>query len=330
MKPEVRRMLALGLAGFGAFLLVFSPLMRAVVAPRLLKAQADRATISRMYARSATFYDPSTARLRTGPVVLTRALNSDGSAGTGERAVWIQFSSLTTLEGDRIGYNELRLGIDRRSGAILDCCGAYVDGDSAVRAQGLIFRWPFGAARRAYDYFDALTKRSLPITYAGTEQISGVTVYRYTQHVPAAQVASADVPVPGRLMGLDAGRSYRVTRWSQEDRTLWVEPESGVIVKSEENLRQSFRTADGVERLVALSADLRTPDEEVAVNLGEAYGYTSWITTARVRLPIGSGVVGLAALVTAGVLLLRRRPPSVSALAEDQQEIPRRELADPR
>jgi hypothetical protein len=326
MSPDLRRALALTLAGLGAFLLAFSPLMRGYVAPRLLKAQADRSTVSRMYAKSATFYDTSTSQVRTGPVVLTRALTSDATAGTGERAVWIQFSSLTTLEGDRIAYHELRLAFDRRTGAILDCCGAYVDDDSAVKARGLVFRWPFGAARRAYEFFDALTRRTLPIAYEGTEQVAGVTAYRYKQHVPAVRVDGTEVPVPGKVLGLRPDHAYQVTRWSEEDRTVWVEPVSGVIVKTEENLRQTFRTADGVERLVALAADLRTPDEEVAVNLAEAAGYDRWITTTRFVLPAGSGAAGLAALVAAGLLLRRRASPP----AQDEQQVPRRELADPR
>ncbi|WP_157530379.1 DUF3068 domain-containing protein [Microtetraspora niveoalba] len=319
-----RRALALVLVGAGGFLLTLVPLLRGYVYDQVVRAPLDRSSVTRMYAKSATFFDPATQRTRTGPIVLTRTVTGDAKAGDDDRAVWIEFSSLTTLEGDRIGYHERRVAFDRRTGAIVNCCGEYVDGDTSARQAGLAFRWPLGAQERDYEFYDVEARRALPVTFDGTQTLNGTLTYRYTQRTPPVKIEDVAAPLPGRLLGLPGRRDVPVTRWARTERTIWVEPVSGVPVKTEERLRHTFRTADGVDRLVALRADLLTPAEELAGNLAEAGAYSSWTMWIRTVLPIAGVALG-AALAGAGILLLRRSAP-----AQDEEQVPGHHLADAR
>ncbi|WP_214408576.1 DUF3068 domain-containing protein [Sphaerisporangium fuscum] len=321
-RTDLRQTAALICVGAGAFLLTLVPLLRVYVYAQVIRTPLEQSSVVRMYARTATFFDPATMRLRNRPVVLTRVLTGDAKAGNADRAVWTEYSSLTTLEGARIDYAERRVAFDRRTGAIVNCCGEYVDDDTTVHQSGLAFRWPFGAEKRAYEYFDPELRRAVPIAYDGTEKVAGVLTYRYKQQTPPAELERLATPIPAKVLGLPGKRSYQVSRWGRTTRTIWVEPVSGVPVKAEEDIRQSFRTPDGVDRLVALRADLRTPEEDVAVSVGEASAFSSWSTWIRVALPIAGGIAGLG-LIGAGIWLRRRSAP-----AKDQQEVPRHDLAN--
>ncbi|GII33095.1 DUF3068 domain-containing protein [Planotetraspora mira] len=330
-RMSLRRAAGLALAGAGAFLLTLVPLLHGFVYDKVIRVPLEHSSLSHMYAEAATYFDTAAMRSRVGDVVLTRALNGDTGAGDDQRAVWLESSSLDTADGDRLDYHERRVAFDRRTGAIVNCCGEYVDDDPAVRQAGLAFRWPFGAQKRDYEYFDPQVKRTLPMVFDGQETVEGVTTYRYRQSVPATKIEDVATRIPGKSLGLPGDKSFTVTRWAQTERTVWVEPVSGVPVKFEEKRRETLRTADGVERLVALAADLRTPDDEIAVNEAEAAAYASWSRWLRTIAPIGAAGAGVL-LIAGGIWASRprRRSRRGSAPAQDEQQVPRRDLANPR
>jgi hypothetical protein len=330
-RASLRRAVALALVGAGAFLLTLVPLLHGYVYDKVIRVPLEHSSVSHLYTGAATYFDTAAMRARTGPVVLTRALNGDPGAGDDERAVWLESSSLDTADGDRIDYHERRVAFDRRTGAIVNCCGEYVDDDPEARQAGLAFRWPFGAQKRDYEYFDPQVKRTLPMVFDGQETVEGVTAYRYRQRVPATKIEDVAIRIPGKTLGLPGDRSFTVTRWARTERTVWVEPVSGVPVKFEEKRRETFRTADGVERLVVLAADLRTPGNEIAVNEAEAAAYAAWSRWLRTILPIGAAGAGVL-LIAVGIWAsrARRRPRRGSAPAQDEQQVPRRDLANPR
>jgi hypothetical protein len=325
-QASLRRPVALLLAGAGAFLFTLVPLLRGYVYDKVIRVPLEQSSTSHLYATSATYFDTAAMRSRTGPVELTRALTGDPGAGDDDHAVWVEAASLDTADGDRIDYHERRVAFDRRTGAIVNCCGEYVGGDTAARQSGLAFRWPFGAGRHDYTFYDPQVKRALPIVFEGQETVDGVTAYRYRQRVPPTKVEDLAIRIPGKTLGLPYERGFTVTRWAQTERTIWVEPVSGVPVKTEENLRETYRTADGVERLVALRADLRTPADEVAANVAQAEAYISWTRWLRTLLPVGAAVPGVL-LILAGLRLMAARR---SAPAQDEQQVPRHDLANSR
>ncbi|MEU5865051.1 DUF3068 domain-containing protein [Nonomuraea sp. NPDC047529] len=325
MTPLSRRSLAPVLAGVGAFLLTLIPLTRLYVYDQVLKAPLEQQSMTRATAASATYVDPATMRQTTGDLVQTRWLIGDVLAGDDDRAVWGESVSLATRDGRRLDYHERRLAFDRRTGEIVNCCGEYLDEDVSVRQIGQAFRWPFNAERRDYPLFDLRLRRPVTAAFDGVERVRGVETYRYVQRTPRRLVPGETPPLPRHLLGLPGKGDVGLGRYAEIRRTYWVEPVSGLPVRTQEEVTETLVTADGRGRLTALDADLRTSESDVAASLATAAAYRRWILLLGTVAPIGGGLLGVGCVVAA-LWLSRRRSPA----AQDEEQVPGDQLADAR
>ncbi|MEV3977652.1 DUF3068 domain-containing protein [Nonomuraea sp. NPDC049758] len=325
MTAPSRRSLALVLAAVGAFLLTLIPLSRLYVYDRVLKAPLEQQSMTRATAESATYVDPATMRQTTGDLVQTRWLIGDVLAGDDDRAVWGESVSLATRDGHRLDYHERRLAFDRRTGEIVNCCGEYLDEDVSVRQTGQAFRWPFNAERRDYPLFDLRLRRPVTAVFDGVERVRGVETYRYVQRTPRRLVPGETPPLPRRLLGLPGKGDVGLGRYAEIRRTYWVEPVSGLPVRTLEEVTETLVTADGRGRLTALDADFRTAEPDVAAALATAAAYKRWILLLGTVAPVGGGLLG-AGCVAAALWLSRRRSPA----AQDEEQVPGDQLADAR
>ncbi|GIH89816.1 porin PorA family protein [Planobispora siamensis] len=287
-----------------AFLVTLAALLRFQVYESVLVLPLEQGRTYRMAAQNASYMDMGTLTPRTGvPIVSTTTLSGDASAGNENVAVWAEFTSLTTPDGERVDYHERRTAFDRRTGMAVDCCGAYVDEDARARQEGLAFRLPYRAEPRSYPMYDTVLRRAVPLRFERVEEVQGITTYRYTYTAGPIKIEDLPGDIPGRVLGLPKWRSISVSRYAQVTRTLWVEPESGLTVKAEERHRQGLRTPDGIERRVSLDANLVMPPDEVAVKVGDARAFLRWVLLVRDLLP---GVFLLAGLAV-GLLAVRPR-----------------------
>ncbi|NUR91703.1 MAG: DUF3068 domain-containing protein [Nonomuraea sp.] len=320
-----RTTLALLLAGVGAFLLTLIPLTRLYAYDQVLKAPLEQQTMTRATAENATYLDPATLRPTTGDLVQTRWLIGDGPAGDDGRAVWAESVSLATRDGQRLDYHERRLAFDRRTGAIVNCCGEYLDENGSIRQSGQAFRWPFNAERRDYPLFDLRLRRQVTAVFDGVERVRGVETYRYVQRTPRQLVPGETPPMPRRLLGLPGEGDVGVGRYAEIRRTYWVEPVSGLPVRTLDEVTETLVTADGQGHLTALHAALRTSEADVAAALETAAAYRRWIVLFGTVAPVGGGLLG-GACVVAALWLTRRRSPA----PQDEEQVPGDELADAR
>ncbi|MEV4224454.1 DUF3068 domain-containing protein [Nonomuraea sp. NPDC049725] len=320
-----RTTLALVLAAAGAFLLTLVPLMRWHVSARVFVAPLEQQTMTRSVAESATYLDPATMKPQRGPLVLTRWLIGDVLAGDERRAVWTESVSLATRDDRRLDYHERRLAFNRRTGVIVNCCGEYLDEDARIKQSGQAYRWPFRAEPGDYTLFDLRLRRAVPVTYEGVERVRGVETHRYAQRTPRQLVPGEQPPVPRRLLGLKGAGDVGVARYAEIRRTFWVEPVSGLPVKTADRVTETLVTADGSGRLVALDADFTTAAGDVRAALETAAFYRRWELVAGTVAPVGGGLLGVGC-VAAALWLARRRSPA----AQDQQQVPGDELADAR
>ncbi|GII75328.1 hypothetical protein Sru01_03100 [Sphaerisporangium rufum] len=308
------------------FLVTMAVLLRAYVYPGGTVLPLEQRVTYRMAAPAATYLDPASFRVRTGvPVTATVALYGDPVAGTARTAVWVEFSSVETAYGGRIDYHERRTAFDRRTGLGVACCDAYVDDDTAVRQAGLAFQLPRGAEPRGYPIFDPVLRRQATLRYQGAETVAGLPVYRYAYTAGPVKVEDLPGEVPGRALGLPAAAA--AARYVRITRTLWVEPESGLPVKIAERRLDTLRTADQVDRAVSFQADLVTEPGDVEARAAVAQGFRRWAVLVRDVLPAGCLVL----LVVPALVAWRagrRRPGAGSAAAQDQQQVPRHDLAD--
>ncbi|ETK33622.1 DUF3068 domain-containing protein [Microbispora sp. ATCC PTA-5024] len=311
-----------------AFLVTVAALFRFYVYPHTLVLPLEQTRVYRMASPSATYLDSATFQLRTGvPVENTVSLYGDPSAGDDRTAVWVEFSSLETGDGQRLDYHERRTAFDRRTGEAVNCCGEYVDDDTGVSQTGLAFRLPFHAEPRTYEMFDPVLKRQAPLRFERAETVEGVPVYRYTYSAGPVKVEDLPDQVPGASVGLPSWRRISVSRYTEITRTLWVEPESGLTVKAEERRRDTLRTPDQVERQTSFQADLVMNEGDVQARAAEAARFRQWIVLVRDVVPVGFLVLG-------GVLLAMYAWQRAARLArrlsapQDEQQVPGHDLAN--
>jgi hypothetical protein len=190
----------------------------------------------------------------------------------------------------------------------------------ALPHDGLSYRFPFGTEKKTYPFFDPIAQKAFDANYEGQEDVNGLTTYRFTQNVgydadgklvaPVKYASLYDNDVDGEvtaraeLWGLpgDPYEPVTMTRYYAAQRSFWVDPVSGTIVKKEEHANHYY-ARDALKPEMAL-ADYKvtstesTIESQVASARDERDRIGLW---SRV-LPISFTAAGLVALV-AGALL---------------------------
>jgi hypothetical protein len=123
----------------------------------------------------------------------------------------------------------------------------------ALPHEGLAYRFPFDTEKKTYSVFDPIAQKAYDANYEGEEDVNGLTTYKFSQNVgydadgklvEPVKYASlydddADSQVTARasLWGLPGNpdEPITMTRYYAAQRTFWVDPVSGTIVKKQEH-----------------------------------------------------------------------------------------------
>ncbi|MCK7675261.1 DUF3068 domain-containing protein [Corynebacterium pygosceleis] len=225
--------------------------------------------------------------------------------------------------------------------------------------EGVQYQFPFDSEARSYPYFDTTAQATQPVDFVDEEVRPGhedVEVMRYNQQIEPVNMFTAISGVfnldgeisehekaslnalrmttparnwytPAELeeRGLDPEERVTMTRYYSNDRTLWVEPATGVIVHGREYLNYFFARDDAEARAVAQTR-FDDPDAEVNPNRTALAMTAEWSDDTQERqwekaldgrsklklLGTAGWVLGAAGalLMLLGVWLLRRRPAS--------------------
>jgi len=290
----------------GAFLITLAALVRFYVYPSGLVLPAEQVRITKLTTESGSYFDAATLRThRDVPLETAVARYGDTVRSTPDVAVWTEFVSLTTRDGQRVDYHERRAAFDRRTGQAVNCCENYVDENGNPAPRGLVFRWPFGARPIAYQVYDPLVRRPVAARFEGIETLYGVRVNRYAQRLVNERLVQRAMELPGTVLGLGGRETFPVNAYLEGTRTFWVEPESGMVIGFRENLVKTLRTADGGGRLVALAADMRTSTGDERWNAGEAQQFLRRAALVDRVIPLSCAVLG-ALLLVVGLRLQSR------------------------
>ncbi|MDG4778117.1 DUF3068 domain-containing protein [Micromonospora sp. WMMD961] len=306
------------LVGVGTFLIVGAVAAPLVVAPALVKVPLDQSSVTVSTAQNATVLDFGTLSERSG-VNLTahRAVRGDVKDGNADRAVFNVGVRVIDDADKEITLSTDRVALDRRTAMAVACCAEDING-APFKHEGLTYTFPFGTEKKTYQYFDNTARKAYPAKYVSTEKLQGLTVYKFEMTVEPIQIS--EIKVPGSLLGsteqvVNAGRYYANTR------TLWVEPDSGVIVKGQEKQLQTLRDGTGADKIKIIDADLAFTEDtqkQQAKAAKDARGQINLLTTV---VPVILGLLGLA-LVLIGVYLVvragRRRPEAALVEADDR------------
>lgn len=304
------------LVAAGTFLIVGALSMPLYVAPALVKVPLNQSSETYSKASNATVLDFSTLSERTGVnLTAARAVRGDVQAGNSERAVFDVGVSVTddaaaNPEDGKITYSTDRVAVDRRTGEAVACCAENING-TAFKHEGLTYTFPFGTEKKTYQYFDNTARKAFPVDYVGTEEIQGLTVYKFEMTVEPVKIS--EIEVPGKLVGateptVTAGRYYANTR------TLWVEPTTGVIVKGQEKQLQTLRDPAGADKIKIIDATLTFTEDTQKQQADAAKDARKQINLLTVVAPIALAVLG-ALLVLLGILIIMRARRSGAAAA---------------
>jgi hypothetical protein len=123
----------------------------------------------------------------------------------------------------------------------------------ALPHDGLTYRFPFDTQKQTYPVFDPIAQKAYDANYDGEEDVNGLTTYKFSQNVgydsdgklvePIKYAslydddADAEVTARAVLWGLPGNpdESITLTRYYAAQRTFWVDPASGTIVKKKEH-----------------------------------------------------------------------------------------------
>ena len=299
----------LALAGAGAFLLVMGLLLRFYAAPRLIAAPVNLDQTDKLVATGASYFDQSALTTRHGATLTyTVIIRGDPGASSRTIAVWDSSSVLADLtRGVQVNSIFQRAAFDRRTGQLVNCCGAALNDSTQVRQSGVGLFWPIGTQRRTYQVFDNNSGRAWPALYTGETRNEGVLTYRFTQHVPLTEVDQL-AGIPTSLLGIPGpSRNVVAGRYYQADNIFWVDPRTGVLIDQHVRATSVLRGPGGQGRLVVADLNLKMTDASRRALAAEASKNAASITAQRVTGPLGGGVLGLL-LILAATVPFRRRP----------------------
>ncbi len=321
----MKRVFGFVLIGLGAFLLVFGPAVKWVVAPALAVAPLacdpgplcdDGVSLSPSSGVARVLFDPGTLSPRTNVDLLSvRRVKADveASEGANNQTVYDSFQDVTDPEGVTVTASTERIAFNGHTSEMINCCDS-VEGDEPITDFAGIapYKFGFGTQKQDYLYFDGTLATALPMVFDGTDEVLGLEAYRFVQTIEATQYA--ELEVPGELVDQPDEASVVAPRFYANVRTVWVEPTTGAILRGQEVQRQFLAGADGSsEALLLLDATLAWTDENVANAVENASDGKSSLNLIQQTIPLVAVLLGLLALV--GGWFLLRRPAGDGAAA---------------
>lgn len=316
------------LVGIGAFLLVLAPLLRFYAYDRLAVVPLDQETVSISEGPGATIFSIADGEEITVDLQSTRNVVGDVEASEEasdeqgqDLAIWETFV-FTGPEGEEFNEDNPplsathdRVVFDRNTGEAVACCGQYTSSgadpdtgeeirDTDTPIEGQYFKLPFGAEKRDYEFWDGSIQEATTLAYQDTEEIEGLEVYRYEQVIEPTDVG--DLPEgAGSLFGVD-DPDATIDRVYSNTRTLWIEPETGVIIRGQED---QYVTAEYEGEQVATLTDvvIGYDDATITDNVDTYSSLATALKAVRLWAPLASLVLGLLLVVGGALLIVRDR-----------------------
>jgi hypothetical protein len=191
----------------------------------------------------------------------------------------------------------------------------------ALPHEGLSHRFPFTTEKKSYPYFDAIAQKAFDANYDGEDDVNGLNTYRFTQNVgydadgklvaPIRYASLYDknedgeVTARAELWGIESEDPYEpitMTRYYAAQRTFWVDPVTGTIVKAEERANHYY-ARDPLKPEAAfadykVTSTEQTVESQVAAARAERDRLALW---SRI-LPITLAAAGVVSLIGGALL----------------------------
>jgi hypothetical protein len=190
----------------------------------------------------------------------------------------------------------------------------------ALPHDGLTYRFPFDTEKKTYPLFDPIAQKAYDANYDGEEDVNGLTTFKFTQNVgydaegklvePVKYAslyeddADAQVTARAALWGVEGDPEEPITmsRFYAAERTLWVDPVSGTIVKSDEHAYHYYARDALRPEVTFADYTVTTNEESVESQVASARSERDRIALWGRILPITFTAVGLVLLVGGALL----------------------------
>lgn len=201
---------------------------------------------------------------------------------------------------------------------------------TSIDRTGLNYRFPFNVEKKTYPYFDPVARAAFDANYEGEDDVNGLTAYRFTQNIgydadgnitpvydenrellePVRYQSlyddkvEAEFTATNRQWGLEGEPDEEVTltRYYAAQRTFWVDPVSGTIVKMREHANHYY-ASDPLKPLKTVVEYTVTYDEQtVEAQVASARAERDRVSLFSRILPITFTAAGLIALVGGALL----------------------------
>ena len=213
---------------------------------------------------------------------------------------------------------------DTHPGGALQKPRAYGDENpptaSPLRHDGLSYRFPFHTEKKTYPYFDPIAQKAYDVNFDGQEDVNGLSTYKFTQNVGYNADGKLTNPVkypsllPGEedakvttsaamwgLQGGDPAEQITMTRYYAAQRTFWVDPTSGTIVKETEHADHYFARDPLKPELTLVDYKVSSNEDTIESQVNAARDERDRLALWSRVLPITFTAVGLIALVGGGL-----------------------------
>ncbi len=327
----MRWMIGLVLAGLGAFLVMLALLLSTYVSSEIIKFPLNAYETVTLTASGVSYFSPvrltelNGVRLRA-----TYTISGDGLAGSSSTAVWDEFGYVYDETNKLpVQFMTRTFAFNRHTAELVACCGASIDGNTAINQAGLAgYVFPIGTLRTTYEVFDATLDQPEPFVYSGTAAVRGIQSYEFTENVAPTWFSTQTVP--GSAVGM-AAPAVTLPEYYQMHLVYYVDPQTGALLDISENETLTLDSSPGVPVLLFLAADLKATS--ASVNGAVALDRSGRVKIALIdtTLPLTGGLSGLV-LLAAGVQLARKPRQEASAgpaVAAPQPVVAAQEDSDP-
>jgi hypothetical protein len=206
------------------------------------------------------------------------------------------------------------------TGMANNCCGDYLSVDPTdpvgepIRHEGLLFKFPFDTQKKSYEFWDVNVKKAFTAKFDGTEELMGLETYRFVQ--PITDVLIGQREVPGSLMQLPEESSVRADRLYSTTRTLWIEPNSGAIIKGSEKVNQ--RLVYNGKQSPIIQGTISYTDKTVQANVDKYASAARGLWFVKDAGPLLFWILGPILILVGLALILISRKPRGAARDDDR------------
>jgi hypothetical protein len=318
----MRRVLGLVLTGLGAFFLALALLLRFYLPGQVIKFPLNEYLVTTLTGSNASYFSAKELKVMTGvSVKTTSTVEGDVTAGSGSTAVWNDFTAVQDATNNApIEYVTQRTAFDRRTGAIVNCCGEYVSvsNEPTVKGHqsGLGYVWPLGTQKQTYQVYDTTVDKAEPFRYEGTATIRGMTTYKFVEQLTNQQFSSQTLP--GSLVGYPSVPSLTLPEYVTETNTFWVDPVTGAPITVTEDHTLSLENISGATKLILFKANMTATPQSVTAAVNTANSAHLKIDFVEDIGPLVGLLFGVVLLIIGITLVIGQRDTEEFAYESDE------------